>query len=98
MGNHFTFVSNGLFVPVKVEVHHSRDKCECLWINPGESKYVHTSHGTVTINLFDPGRQYTINPCQSVTLPSDRSVVIKRNRRGKPGIQTVVYGSLWLVE
>ena len=91
---HNTHVSNGLEVEVKVTVTHPNLRSDLLYIQPNKTRNVPTNPGTVTISVFEPNSQNK-NPCESINLPSDHSVVVRKSASGKPKLCRVKYGSLW---
>ena len=91
---HNTHVSNGLKVEVKVTVTHPNLRSDLLYIEPNKTRNVPTDHGNVTISVFEPNSE-SQNPCESINLPSDYSVVVRKSVSGKPKLCRVKYGTLW---
>lgn len=96
MGNHNnTHVSNGLDVEVKVTVTHPGGRSDLIHVDPSKTRNVPTKDGLVTVSVFDPECPDNEYPYESINLPSDYSVVIRKNEHGKPKLRRVKYGTLW---
>ena len=94
MGGHNTHISNKFDVPVRVKVTHPSGKIEDIRVEPSQSYRIPTAKGLVTVCAYNPGKANE-TPADIMTIPSNISVLLKRDKDGNVKICKVLYKYLW---